>query len=269
MSQLEIRDDGHSPWWTMQRGDGPIVATAIHDGTGLRREIAQSMALPHADRLREEDPYTGQAIVDVPTHVIAGRSRFEVDLNRGRGSAVYLTPEQSWGLDVWRSPLDDSVLQGSLAIHDRFYAMMGQLLDAVVAEHGRFVLLDVHSYNHRRDGPSAEATPQSEAPDINIGTSSMPRAHWAFLLDPLIEQMREFDYLDGHLDVRENIAFQGRGELTRFVHQRYPTTGCAIAIEFKKFYMDEWTGTPDDMHLGAMRGFINHVAVTSRTLLDG
>ena len=53
--------------------------------------------------------------------------------------------------------------------------MLGSLLDGVAARHQRFVLIDVHSYNHRRDGPDGEPTPQDEAPDINIGTFSMPR----------------------------------------------------------------------------------------------
>jgi hypothetical protein len=33
----------------------------------------------------------------------------------------------------------------------------------------------------------------------------------------------------------------GRG-FPRFVHEHFPRTGCALAIEFKKFFMDEWTG---------------------------
>ncbi|MEO7244972.1 MAG: N-formylglutamate amidohydrolase [Rubrivivax sp.] len=257
-----------SPWWSLQRGGGPVVATAIHDGTGLRSEVQAMIALPAADRVREEDPYTGQAILDVPTHVIAGRSRFEVDLNRACPDAVYLAPEQAWGLNVWKRPLEDSVVRRSLHIHRAFYAMLGQLLDGLIAEHGRFIVLDVHSYNHRRAGPAAPATPSQQAPDINIGTHSMPRAHWAPLLDSLMQTMRGFDYLGGHLDVRENVAFQGKGELTRFVHERYPSTGCAIAIEFKKFYMDEWTGQPDPEHLAAMRSFIKHVACAGAALLD-
>ena len=60
--------------------------------------------------------------------------------------------------------------------------------------------------------------------------------------------------------MRENVAFQGKGELTRFVHERYPGRGCAIALEFKKFYMDEWTGAPDPAELEAMRGFIDATA---------
>ena len=96
----------------------------------------------------------------------------------------------------------------------------------------------------------------------------MPRDQWAFLLDPLIEAMRGFDFNGRQLDVRENIAFQGKGEQTRFVHERYPGRGCAIALEFKKFFMDEWSGEPDPAELDAMRRFIAFTAATARDLLD-
>src|SRR3546814_7497358 len=108
------------------------------------------------------------------------------------------------------------------------------MLDEIEREHGRFVLLDIHSYNYRRDGPDGDPAPQDEAPGINIGTFSMPRERWAFLLDPLMEAMRASDFGSRKLDVRDNIAFQGKGALARFVHDRFPTTGCAIAIAFKK-----------------------------------
>ena len=254
-------------WWTVQRGDGPVVATAIHDGHDLRQEVAAAMKLARPDRLREEDPFTGQAIADVPTHIIAHRSRFEFDLNRGPDGAIYETPDQAWGLDIWHQRPGRELVERSLAIHDAYYRMLGHLLDDIAAANSRFVLLDIHSYNHRRDGPDGDATPQDEAPDINIGTFSMPRDHWAFLLDPLMEAMRAFDFNGRHLDVRENVAFQGRGEQTRFVHQRYPERGCAIAIEFKKFFMDEWTGEPDPAELDAIRRFVGHCATVARDLL--
>lgn len=254
-------------WWTVQRGGGPIIATAIHDGHGLRPEVAAAMSLGDQERLREEDPFTGQAIVDVPTHVIVHRSRFEFDLNRGPTEAVYETAEQSWGLEVWRGELPVGLVDRSLAIHAAYYRMLAGLLDDVAAEHDRFVLLDVHSYNHRRDGPDDEATSKEAAPDINIGTFSMPREQWAFLLDPLMEAMAGFDFNGRRLDVRENVAFQGRGEQTRFVHERYPGRGCAIALEFKKFFMDEWSGQPDPAELEAMRRFIAFTAAKARELL--
>lgn len=248
-----------APWWRLQRADDCIVATAIHDGTLLRPEVEAAMALDAATRLREEDPFTGQAVGGVPTHVVPLRSRFEVDLNRGEGDAVYLRPEQSWGLQVWRTPPAPRLVHDSLRMHRSFYAMLAQLLDDVVAAHGRFLLLDVHSYNHRREGPDGPPMADSDAPEINLGTFSMPRDQWAFLVDPLTEAMRGFDFLGRRLDVRENVAFQGKGELTRIVHQAWPEQGCAIAFEFKKVFMDEWTGEPDSRALGAMRGLVAEV----------
>ena len=254
-------------WWTVQQGEGPVLATAIHDGNDLRPDVAAAMKLLDPDRLREEDPFTGQAVVDVPTHVIVHRSRFEFDLNRGADGAVYETPDQAWGLDVWHDRPARALVEESLALHAAYYRMLGNLLDGIAARHDRFVLIDVHSYNHRRDGPDGAATPQDKAPDINIGTFSMPREEWAFLLDPLMEAMAGFDFNGRRLDVRENIAFQGKGEQTRFVHERYPGKGCAIALEFKKFFMDEWSGTPDPAELDAMRRFISFTADKARALL--
>lgn len=226
------------------------------------------MALLDGNRLREEDPFTGQSVIGCDNNIIVHRSRFEFDLNRGAESAIYQTPDQSWGLDVWRESPGKAMVDRSLAIHAAYYRMLGAYLDDIAAQYGRFVLLDVHSYNHRRDGAGGIATDQDNAPDINIGTFSMPRDLWAFLLDPLIEAMRSFDFNGRCLDVRENIAFQGKGEQTRFVHARYPGKGCAIAIEFKKFFMDEWSGEPGPAELDAMRRFITMSADTARALLE-
>ena len=97
------------PWWTVQRADDAIVATAIHDGSGLRHEVAAAMVLPRQERLREEDPFTGQAILDVPTHVIPHRSRFEVDLNRVAlfgGAGWQVTPLLAVTGEIYAVPAD-------------------------------------------------------------------------------------------------------------------------------------------------------------------
>lgn len=242
--------------WSVERGASPIIGTAIHNGHRLRDDVGAAMALDEAGRLREEDPFTEFVIRDVPNRVVFHRSRFEIDLNRGRDGAVYVTPDQAWGLEVWSGTPNLELVEGSLAIHDAYYAMLRQMLVGIEQEFGRFVLLDIHSYNHRRNGPDAPATPEAEAPAINIGTSSMDRARWAPVLDPFIESLRSFSFRGQNMDVRENVAFQGRGEQTRFVHANFPKSGCAIAIEFKKFFMDEWTGEPDIEALGAMRAMI-------------
>ena len=82
-------------------------------------------------------------------------------------------------------------------------------------------------------------------PQVNIGTGTMNRERWAPVVDTLIETLRQFDFPGGKLDVRENVKFFG-GNWPRWIHENFPDTGVAIAIEFKKFFMDEWTGEPDE-----------------------
>jgi len=201
------------------------------------------MALREADRLREEDPFTGEFTVVAPTRIVVQRSRFEADLNRPRQRAVYLRSEDAWGLPLWRSEPDDGLVARSLEIYDDFYEMVGAILDDLVAEQGRFVLLDLHSYNHRRDGANEPAAPERDNPEINVGTGTLDRDRWGRIVDRFMGDLAAHDYLGGHLDVRENVRFRG-GNLARWVHERYPHTGCALAIEVKKIFMDEWSGKP-------------------------
>ncbi|WP_245445388.1 N-formylglutamate amidohydrolase [Agrobacterium rosae] len=231
-------------FWSVERGLSPIIGTAIHDGHGTRDDVLPLMALPDDERLREEDPFTADMISGLVNQIVVHRSRFEIDLNRDKSQAVYLSPEQAWGLEVWREKPQEEVLRRSFAFHDDYYAMLRQMLGAVEKQHGTFIVLDVHSYNHRRDGIDAAPTAQEKAPDINIGTSSMDRDRWADVIDTVIDQFSQAPIGGRQLDVRENIAFQGKGEQTRFIHEHFPKNGCAIAIEFKKIFMDEWTGQP-------------------------
>lgn len=238
----------YGPLWSVKRSQSPIIGTAIHDGCHVRNKLRSLSRLSEDERLREEDPFTAKIISGVPNQVVVHRSRFEVDLNRSRDEAIYLSAEQAWGLQVWNRELSQSERNESLLIHDEYYQMLRFFLSSIERHHREFVLLDVHSYNHRRADPNT-ATAQDQAPDVNIGTFSMDRGRWAYIVDPLMDHFRGFTIGGKRLDVRENVAFQGKGEQTRFVHEQFPTTGCAIAIEFKKIFMDEWTGQPDHQAL--------------------
>ncbi len=214
------------------------------------------MALTAAGRLREEDPFTSQFIADIPNRIIVHRSRFEVDLNRAAEGAVYFRPDQSWGLQVWREQPEDADVAVLLRQHASYYSTLHHMLADIEADHGCFVLLDMHSYNHRRAGAALKPTEQAKAPDINIGTFSMDRDRWAHVLEPFMEALRQQRVGGKLLDVRENVAFEGKGEQTRFVHEHFPKTGCAIAVEFKKIFMDEWTGAPDPLAIAELRSAI-------------
>jgi N-formylglutamate deformylase len=225
----------------------PIVATAIHAGHDLRPEVERLIVLDESTRLREEDPFTDRLAACVDARVVVHRSRFEVDLNRARELAVYRSPEESWGLEIWDGVLPDRVVRDSLALYDSFYARLAEWLDPL-AQSGPFVLLDVHCYNHRRGGPDQPPDPAIDNPDINVGTGSLDRRRWASVVETLIETLGGAEVIDRPLDVRENVRFKG-AHLARWVHERFPATGCALALEFKKTFMDEWTGVVDKEHL--------------------
>ena len=237
---------------------GPVVATAIHDGHAVRHEVAKKLALDEATRLREEDPFTAQLAAVAPTWLVPVRSRFEVDLNRPRDQAVYRGPDDAWDLDVWCEPCEEELIARSLAEYDAFYALLERVLRERERRYGHFVVLDLHSYNHRRDGAGAAAAPASENPEINVGTGSMDRDRWGGLVDRFMADLGRFG-----LDVRENVRFKG-GHLAHWVAGRYPDTGCVLAIEFKKVFMDEWTGDCDDAHVSELRGALGVAA--GRTL---
>ncbi|CAG7845261.1 hypothetical protein USB125703_01520 [Pseudoclavibacter triregionum] len=231
--------------------DAVVVATAIHTGHELREEVAEAMALDEDVRFREEDPFTERIGARVPNRVDLRRSRFEVDLNRDRDGSVYRTPEECWGLEVWHeSPLDPEIAERSREEHDAFYAKLRELLDPIAAR-GPFVLYDLHSYNHRRDGAEADAAPQSENPDVNVGTGSLDRERWGDVVDVFLRSMSSGRVAGEPIDARENVRFQG-ANLAKWVHETYPDTGCCLALEFKKTFMDEWTGVPDETRIGEL-----------------
>jgi hypothetical protein len=230
--------------WRLHLGSGPLIATAIHDGHDVRDEVVRHLALSESERLREEDPFTEQWAQVAPTRVVGTRSRFEVDLNRPRETAVYRRPEDAWGLTVWKDNPPAEMFERSLAEYDAFYDAMRKLLQEISRQHGRFIVFDLHSYNHCRQGPDGLAADPAGNPQVNIGTGTMNRERWAPVVDTFIDTLRSFDFPGGNLDVRENVKFFG-GNWPRWIHESFPDTGVAIAIEFKKFFMKEWTGAPD------------------------
>ncbi len=231
------------PLWTLREGDGATVAFAIHAGHELRSDVAKELQLSEDQRLREEDPFTDGWTVVAPTAICATHSRFQVDFNRSRATAVYRRPEDAWGLKLYADGPSDRSVATSLAEYDAFYAEVERVLQAAIERHGRILVLDLHSYNHRRSGPGTEADP-AQNPQVNIGTGSLDRKRWAPVVDAMMAGLRAHDFPGGALDVRENVRFRG-GHLSRWIHERFPRDACVLAIEVKKFFMDEWTGKLD------------------------
>src|SRR5437764_14872286 len=175
---------------TSGEGGGPVVACAVHAGSEVRAEALRLMAIRRRQRFVEEDPYTDQLTAVASTSVVVHRSRFEVDLNRTRDRAVYRTPGDAWGLTVWRSPLPEALRQRSLRLHDRFYADVAALLARAGGGGRPFLVLDLHSYNHRRGGPGAPPGDPAGNPEINLGTGSLDRERWGGLGERFAADLR-------------------------------------------------------------------------------
>lgn len=215
------------------------------------------MALPEAERLREEDPFTSQLTTIAETRLIVWQSRFEVDLNRSRDKAVYLEPEDAWGLQVWKSRPSPELIERSLEEYDAFYKAAYQLLSELQLRFKWFVVFDLHSYNHYRDGIDKPAADSSFNPDVNVGTGTMNRDHWAPIINRFISDLHAYDFLGRHLDVRENIKFKG-GYFPRWIHETFSNSACVLSIEVKKFFMNEWTGEIDSIQFKAIHDALNY-----------
>jgi N-formylglutamate amidohydrolase len=256
-----------SPVWQTEIGGGPLVACAIHDGHEVRPEVAELLRLDDAQRRYEEDPGTGGWTAIAPTRIIGRRSRFEVDLNRPRDLAVYRRPEDAWGLDVWQAAPPPELIERSLAEYDDFYAHWQETLQRQLAQNLRVVVFDLHSYNHRRSGASAAAANPAENPEINLGTRTMDRQLWAPIVDRWLAEMRAIDFLGRRLDVRENVRFGG-GQLATWTHRAFPQSVCVLAIEVKKFFMDEWSGEIDATQFRALGQALAQAATGVRDELE-
>ena len=244
--------------YTFIKGNSPIVATAIHEGHHTRDELRVLFHLTEEERLREEDPFTAKWLNISDNNIIVHHSRFEADVNRARDKAVYLKPEDAWNLEVWKKEPGEQIAARSLDVYDNFYKTSKDYFDSLFETQERIVVYDIHSYNHRREGKDVAAD-LNENPEVNIGTKNMNKEVWRPVISALIKSFSNFDYNGRHLDVRENIKFKG-GYFGQWLHERYGKKICPISIEFKKFFMDEWTGQPFPKDIES----INRLVLSSR-----
>lgn len=249
-----LREELRGKRWTLVEGEGPIIATALHDGHIVRDEVLEHMCISGADRLREEDPFTSIWTTVCPTRLIAHHSRFEVDQNRPREHAIYLTPAQSWGLQVWKTDLPEHVIAKTLAYYDAFYLELKELIERKLQEYPHVFVFDMHTYNHHRLGPGQPFDPAEKNPEVDLINETSGYRHDIFgtLWNRLHRDIRSFDYFGRSLDIRANIRFQV-AYLSTWIQANFPGRVASIQFEIKKFFMDEWTGIPDHDQVNKIR----------------
>ena len=235
----------------------PLLAFALHDGHCIDESLRGYLLLDEQGRAREEDPYTGYMIADLPvTTVLVHTSRFQLDLNRVKDKSVYAKPEDAWGLNVWDG-LPHTAIEALHKSYDVFYTEIRLLIEETIKAHDCFCILDVHSYNHRRENPLKDAD-QATHPEINLGTF-YNKEKWLTLCDSYNSFLSASAILGHQPDVRQNIIFKG-GAFAQWVTKNFGDYGAVLSVELKKTFMDEWTGIADIPHVNNLKELLQSLA---------
>ena len=215
-------------------GNSPVVATAIHAGSRIRKELQPYLLADDYLRRSEEDYGTSLLIEPCPDIVIADDSRAEYDINRARDITLPLTAERFWGIQIYREPPPDDINRRTLEKYDRFHRFMADYTHRVAEKYGRCYLFDIHSFNPSRQVEKG----LDPVPLFCVGTRNV-LPQYRDRADELIERIRAIEVPGLVNHTRENQPFGGGMFGRRLVEN--DSRVCAFSIEVAKYYMDEKT----------------------------
>lgn len=218
----------------------PVIALAIHNGHSMPEELLRNCGISDEERLREEDPHTNTIAERFANRIIVHDSRFMVDLNRSPQMAIYQKPEDCWGLPARIKPVRPEYLFYLQKCHQAWYDVLAYQLDRMLLIHPYVFVLDLHSFNHRRGGPNAAPDDQQLNPDIILGRNNLDHRYYS-LIEKLRKRIDKQIWQGMELDCRADVKFPG-GYLSRWINNKYSGKALCLAVEFKKIWMDEWTG---------------------------
>lgn len=256
----------HPKAWEIRAGSGPVLATSIHAGHDIRPELLPWMSASGAERRREEDPLTDFWATLGDASVRVNRSRFEVDMNRSRQASIAFDPEQTWGLSVWKARPPKEYIDFSRSLHEAFYREIGRLLDSLVERWPALLVLDLHSYNHRRDTDDQPADHRHN-PDIDLGFTTLDHRRFGKVAVALQQRLNGALVRGKPLDVRANVKYEGGGYFPEWIYRHYGDRVCTITLEVKKMFMDEHSGTADIAAIQQLRRAIATAVSAARQQL--
>ena len=220
-----------------------VIATAIHAGHDLRPEVA----CPHRARRRHPAARRGSVHrppdrgrrVDGGRAPLALRGRPQPSAREGGvpGARRRVGPRP-----VARDAVRRRSSSGPWRSYDDFYAELARRLDDVSRTRIRSSCSTCTPTTTGATAPMRRRRPPTRTPRSTSAPAALDRERWGRVVDRFMDDLAaQRGRAARSLDVRENVRFQG-GELSRWVNERYRDRGCALAIEFKKVFMDEWTG---------------------------
>lgn len=204
------------------------VCGAVHDGHQFRKELWENCTHSAFERWYEEDPATRLMVQSHPIVLAGLDSRFEYDLNREPGTAIY---EDAWGKALWKKPLDESMIRKSLEKHGNFYRVVHALIEKLEDIHHACVVYDMHSYNWKRW--------TREVPTWNLGTSNVDNARFGEVIESWRKSLSEIRMPDEiPSTARINDTFYGNGYFLKYITGNFKNT-LVLATEVAKVYCDE------------------------------
>jgi hypothetical protein len=218
----------------------PSITCAIHAGHRVRETLLPRMMLSEKDRLAEEDAATDQIIGKCPSILWGQDSRAEYDLNRPKASAMPVTPEMFWGMQVYRTPPTEAMQVRSRMKYEAFYRFVGTVIRILLDRFGACVVYDIHSYNRHRQIENGHPAP----PVFNLGTRCIDRHRWRAPVQEWLEALRGIPIPGMRTTVAENDVFSGQGAFCRTL-TRWDPRILVLPTEILKIYMDEKQGRLD------------------------
>jgi len=215
----------------------PFIATAIHAGHRVRKELQPFMAIDSDQRRFEEDTGTDLMIKDLGNAVWALESRSVYDINRSREIALPLTPERFWGIQVYKTLPSPEMNQKSLENYESFYRFMEACIATLLDQFGFCIIYDIHSYNISRQKKKGIVSP----PVFNLGTALLDKSKWGKAIELWLKQLGTISLPGIKTSVAENYVFSGKAEFCRRLC-RLDDRILVLPTEVSKVYMDEMTG---------------------------
>lgn len=212
---------------------------AMHAGDRLRPDIQDALAVSPQDKYREEDPFTDLFIRDFPIQIICRDSRFEYDVNREYQRGIYDEHKKTWGLKVWKHDLTAEQRAQSLAKHQEFHDLLDIITSFMLQHNQRAVLFDMHSYCYQRE--TRQAWYEDDKPEVNVGTKAVNRELFGEMIHNFMQDLATIRVDSKPVRVLENDIFFG-GHLSRRLSAKHYERVLVLALEFKKTFMDEWSG---------------------------
>lgn len=220
----------------------PVVCTAIHAGSRLRRELVHRCVLDEEERFFEEDPFTDDMITSQPITLVGLDSRFEYDLNRAMTLSTYY--KSAWNRLVWKKPLSAKHRTESHRKHAAFYALYEAIITKLESLHDSVVVFDIHSYNYKRQ--------RIDAPVFNIGTAQIDMERWGAVVHRFASELSKISLPNISTTAELDSVFEGRGYLISHTNAHFDRT-LVLPTEVKKVFMEEESGAPFPLVLEALQ----------------